>query len=130
MGRKAKVTPAQVSKALQDAHGLQAAAARNLRVSRTTISNYIKDNPSVKAAYDDVNETTIDFVEGELLKNIRNGNIIAQIFYLKTKAKHRGYIERTELTGKEGAPLFDPSTMKPTEIKARAESLLKAKRAK
>lgn len=99
MGRKAKVTPQQVIDALQKYNGLQAAAARALNVSRTTISNYIKDNPGVKSEYDDINEATIDKVEGKLLEQINSGNITAIIFYLKTKAKSRGYIERVEHAG-------------------------------
>ena len=27
------------------------------------------------------------------------------MFYLKTKGKHRGYVERNETTGKDGGPL-------------------------
>ena len=99
MGRKAKVTAEQIIEALQTANGLQAAAARALRVSRTTVNNWIRDNPAVKAAYEDVNETTIDKVEGKLLEQVNSGNIAAIIFYLKTKAKHRGYVERTEHAG-------------------------------
>ena len=41
-------------------------------------------------------------VEGQLLSQIRRGNITAIIFFLKTKAKHRGYVERHEYTGKDG----------------------------
>ena len=32
-----------------------------------------------------------------LFKQIKNGNITGQIFYLKTKGKHRGYIEKTQI---------------------------------
>lgn len=100
MTRKKEFTNEQIIKALQDANGLQAAAAIKLKTSRTTIANYIKNNEDVKAAYDDVNETTIDKVEGKLLEQVNGGNITAIIFYLKTKAKHRGYVERQEIEGK------------------------------
>jgi len=106
---KKKVTPQQVIEALQNSNGLQAGAARALKVSRQTIANYIKNDPIIAAAYEDVNETTIDKVEGKLLENINAGNIVAQIFYLKTKAKHRGYVERIEATGKDGKDLPAPS---------------------
>ena len=34
---------------------------------------------------------------GQFLQAIRDGNIVATIFFLKTKARHRGYSERLEL---------------------------------
>lgn len=105
MTRTKAFTNEQIIKALQDANGLQASAAVKLKTSRTTIANYIKDNKDVKAAYDDVNETTIDKVESKLLEQVNGGNITAIIFYLKTKAKHRGYVERQEVTGKDGKDL-------------------------
>jgi len=55
-----------------------------------------EDFATVKAAYEEANERTIDMVEGQLLTQIKRGNITAIIFFLKTKAKHRGYIERHE----------------------------------
>lgn len=107
MARKKEFTPAQIIEALHKANGIQANAARILKTSRTTINNYIKDNDEIRAAYEQVNETTIDKVEGKLLEQINKGNITAIIFYLKTKAKHRGYIERTEHTGTgEGGALI------------------------
>ena len=98
MGRKAKLKPEQVIAALQEFSGLQAAAAAKLKVSRSTIANYIEKYDDVKAAYTDVNESTIDRVESRLLKEIDKGNITAIIFYLKTKARHRGYLERYDVT--------------------------------
>lgn len=105
MARKKEFTPKEIIEALDSASGIQASAARKLGTSRQTIMNYIKDNPEVKAAYDVVNETTIDKVESKLLEQVNSGNITAIIFYLKTKAKHRGYVERQEVTGKDGKDL-------------------------
>ena len=100
-----KYTAAQMIQAIQESNGILAMAARKLQCSRTTVYRYIQNYPTVKDAYDEANETNIDFVEGKLMENIRNGNVTAQIFFLKTKAKHRGYVERQEFTGKEGGPL-------------------------
>lgn len=104
-GRPEQFKPEQVIRAIQGAQGLLAGAARLLECSRTTVYAYVKKYPEVQAALEEQNETTKDFVEGKLIDQIRNDNITAIIFYLKTKAKDRGYIERTEHSGPDGAPL-------------------------
>lgn len=38
----------------------------------------------------------LDFAEGKLQRAIRNDNMTAIIFYLKTQGRHRGYVERAE----------------------------------
>ena len=95
----------QIIEALKTAKGLKSHAAKALGCSRNTIDKYIKDYPTVATAYAEVNEKTIDDVESKLLNQIDDENITAIIFYLKTKAKHRGYIERQEVTGKDGSPV-------------------------
>jgi PBP1b-binding outer membrane lipoprotein LpoB len=92
-GRKLKFTSAEIIQALDDAYGIQASAARALGMGRSTMVDYIARDPKIKAAYEQINETTIDRVENKLLQQIDAGNITAIIFYLKTKAKSRGYIE-------------------------------------
>ena len=39
----------------------------------------------------------LDFAESQLHKQIQNGEVSSTIFYLKTKGKKRGYIERQEI---------------------------------
>ena len=74
--------------------GILAAAARELKCSRTTVYTYIKKYPTIKHAYIEANETNKDFVEGKLMQSIDGGNVTAMIFFLKTKARDRGYVER------------------------------------
>lgn len=102
MTKNGKFTADEMIDAIVEAEGNLAEAARRLHCSRTTIYSYIEKYATVKAAYNDINESTIDFVEGKLLSEIRKGNITAIIFFLKTKAKHRGYIERQEVSGADG----------------------------
>jgi len=66
---------------------------------------YIKDYPSVAEAATEARERMIDFAESKLYQNIKAGDNTAIIFYLKTQAKHRGYIERSELSGIGGEPI-------------------------
>ena len=91
--------------ALKKNNGIMARAAQALGCARSTVSNYIDRYPTVKAAFDEANETNIDFVESKLMSNINSGDTTAIIFFLKTKAKHRGYVERQEVTGADGKDL-------------------------
>ena len=51
-----------------------------------------------------IENIALDFVESQLFKNIKEGKTSEMIFYLKTKGKKRGYIERQEITGADGMP--------------------------
>lgn len=76
--------------------------------SRTTHYRWLEEDADYKAEVEAINEANIDLAEGELLKNIKAGDTTSLIFFLKTKGKGRGYIEkveqkieaRTEVTGK------------------------------
>ena len=46
---------------------------------------------------DEVKEGLLDFAEHQLLSNIKEGKTAEILFYLKTKGKKRGYIERQEV---------------------------------
>jgi hypothetical protein len=52
----------------------------------------------------DIENIALDFAESQLHQQIGNNNTTATIFYLKTKGKKRGYIERQEITGADGIP--------------------------
>jgi hypothetical protein len=86
----------QVIEAIELAKGNLTQAARLLKCNRNTVYGYMNRYSTVKDAYERVNEETIDLVEDKLMTQIERGNITAIIFYLKTKAKHRGYVERQE----------------------------------
>lgn len=107
---KEKYTATQVIDAIDKSQGIIKHAARLLNCSRRTIHNYIERYPSVADAYEDTNEGMIDYVESKLIEQISVGNTTAIIFYLKTKAKHRGYAERTEVTGADGKPIQTQQT--------------------
>lgn len=75
-------------------------SCKQIKIARQTHYDWINNNEIYKQAYHDITESVIDYVESSLLKNIKDGNVTAQIFFLKTKAKHRGYVERTEVINK------------------------------
>lgn len=78
--------------------------ARSFGVSRTTIYKHLNKHPELKVYLADEREKMIDNVESVLYNQALDGNITAVIFFLKTQGKNRGYIERQEITGKDGEP--------------------------
>ena len=100
-----KYTAEQMIDALAESMGMISPAARKLGCSRTTIRRYLAEYPEIAEAIEDANEEVNDIAELKLLDAIKRGEAWAICFRLKTKAKNRGYVERAELTGTNGAPV-------------------------
>ena len=65
-------------------------------ISRTTYYKYYNSDEQFKEQVKSIGDEAIDFVESQLFELIKNGNIAATIFFLKTKGKKRGYSEKQE----------------------------------
>jgi hypothetical protein len=100
-----KYTAEQMIDALAKSMGMISPAARKLGCSRDTIRRYLAENAEIKQVIEDADEEVNDIAELKLLDAIKRGEAWAICFRLKTKAKHRGYIEKAELTGTNGAPV-------------------------
>jgi hypothetical protein len=85
-----------IIEALEQSLGVVTTACKKVGVGRTTFYQWLKDDDDFKKQVDDINNIALDFAESQLHKQISDGNTSATIFYLKTKGKNRGYIERTE----------------------------------
>lgn len=107
-GRPERFTPDEVIAALRKARGIMRYAASSLGCHRTTISGMAKRHAEVQAVLEEETEGLIDTAEGKLAEAIARGELGAIIFFLKTRGKRRGYIERGELTGADGKPLLPP----------------------
>ena len=105
MAKKNGYTAQQIIDALNDADGYVSKTASLLKCTPRTVYNYRDKFPTVAEAWEAIREKRHDYVENALHLQIRDGNITAIIFYLKTQAKDRGYVERQEFTGKSGEPL-------------------------
>ena len=64
---------------------------------RKTIWEWRKKYPEFDAACHDCEETAVDFVETKLYKLINDGAEASTIFYMKTKGRKRGYVEKHEV---------------------------------
>lgn len=74
-------------------------------VSRNTLKVWRETDPDFAEAEASVQYEVGDFVENALIRKINDGDTTAIIFYCKTKLRTRGYVERKELTGADGAPM-------------------------
>lgn len=75
---------------------------KDMNIPRSLYYVWVKKYPDFLESVNDVCEQITDFVENKLLGLIDQNNTQAIIFYLKTKGKNRGYIEKNEIdmTGK------------------------------
>lgn len=94
---KIEHTKKALIEALEKSLGVVTTACKLVGVNRSTFYQYVKDDPEFAEAVKDIDEVTIDFAESQLHKQIKDGNTTATIFYLKTKGKKRGYVEKTEI---------------------------------
>lgn len=84
-------------KALEKSLGVVTTAAKAAGIDRLTHYNWMRTDPKYKAAVESIADIALDFAESQLHKNMQNGSDAATIFYLKTKGKRRGYVEKTEV---------------------------------
>jgi len=91
--------------ALEKSLGVVTTAAKNSGVARQLHYDWIKQDENYRQAVEAIGDIALDFAESQLHKQIQEGNTTATIFFLKTKGKGRGYIERNEIAGVENEPL-------------------------
>lgn len=94
---------ARVLEALRESNGVVTDACKKAGVERPLFFQWLKEDSGFAEAVADTGEIAIDFAEASLFDQIRRKEAAATIFYLKTKGKRRGYVERQEITGAEGA---------------------------
>ena len=92
--------------ALEKSLGVVTSACKTVKINRSTHYDWLNDDPEYNKSVIDIQEIAIDFVESQLHKQILDGNTTATIFFLKTKGKKRGYIERSEVHTINGKPDF------------------------
>ena len=113
---KIQHTKKALLESLEKSLGVVTTACKQVGIDRTTFYRYYKEDKEFKKQVDDLSNVAKDFVESQLFKQIQDGVPTSTIFYLKTKAKDRGYIERREydLSGSVKSKLIEwtPATKK------------------
>ena len=91
--------------ALHQSLGVVTSACKAVGISRETHYKWLREDVDYKYQVDDLSNIALDFAESQLHNQIKNGSTPATIFYLKTKGKKRGYIERQEIQHENLEPL-------------------------
>lgn len=116
------ISKKDILESLEQHHGIVSIACKNIGLARSTFYNWVATDPEFKKEVDEIQEVAIDHVESKLFEKI-NGvwtegrgededgeplvykqppSDTAIIFYLKTKGKKRGYIEKSEIDHTSG----------------------------
>lgn len=106
---------AQFIQAIKNHRGLLTVACQKVNICYHTYRRWYKENEEfqkeVDKALEQAHEKTTDYAEDKLFEAMERNELTATIFYLKTKGKKRGYVERQEITGKDGESLFEKETL-------------------
>ena len=95
----------QMIEALGKSLGVVTTACTNVGISRDTHYRWLKEDPEYKRRVVELENIALAFAESHLHLLIKDGSPAATIFYLKTKGKRRGYVERQEIELAEKKPL-------------------------
>jgi len=87
----------QFLEALKAKFGNMTEACAAVNIARQTPYNWRRKDPVFAAGWDDVVESLKDFAESKLFQNIQAGKEASIFFFLKCRAKDRGYIERMDI---------------------------------
>lgn len=97
MDKNRHIKKEAILKALENSLGVVTLACKQADIPRSTYYKWLKEDNEFSKSVKEIENIALDFAESQLHTQIKDGSTSATIFYLKTKGKKRGYIERSEL---------------------------------
>lgn len=104
--------------ALEKSLGIVTTACKMVGIHRDTHYSWLNSDLEYKRQVESIADMTLDFAESQLHKQIKDGEVSSTIFYLKTKGKKRGYIERVEQEVTVHKPIIIDWTENTTDTQA------------
>jgi hypothetical protein len=100
-------------KAIKESRGVKAMVAATVGCSRQTVDNALAKWPELVEMMDAARSSLVSLATSALVEDITDktsdGHVRAYMFVLKTLGKDEGFVERSEVTGADGAALLDVS---------------------
>lgn len=94
--QRTTIAKAAMLDALKASLGVITQAARQVGIDPRTHYKWYDSDPEYRDRYDELRDLALDYAETQLYSHMKH-NVAACIFYLKTKGRHRGYIEKQEI---------------------------------
>lgn len=99
MANKRRYGRTHVEPYIDKSNGVLSVVAKRSGLDRRTVERILSEHPDLRERLENERESMKDFAESKLFKQIDAENMTAIIFYLKTQAQDRGYIERQIVVG-------------------------------
>jgi len=99
MNKSRQIKKEMLIKSLEQSLGVVTLACKKLDIPRSTYYKWLNEDEAFRKEVEGIQDVALDFAESQLHQQISNNSTAATIFYLKTKGKKRGYVERQEITG-------------------------------
>jgi hypothetical protein len=97
-------TEDELALALEQHRGFVSFTAKSLGISFQALYNRISKSPRLQQVRKAVEEAFLDCAENNIVTAVIQGKDLRTSQYvMSTKGRHRGYVERTEVTGADGA---------------------------
>jgi predicted transcriptional regulator len=97
MNKSRHIKKESLLKSLEQSLGVVTVACRQADIPRSTFYKWLNEDKEFTEQVKEMANVALDFAESALHKQIQDGIPASTIFYLKTKGKQRGYIERQEI---------------------------------
>lgn len=88
---------------LEKTRGIVTTACKMAKLSKNTYYEWYKSDENFRKKAELISEVGLDMAESQLHKLIDQGCVPAVIFYLKTKGKHRGFVEKSIVQNETGS---------------------------
>jgi len=97
MNKSRHIKKETMLQALENSLGVVTVACKSANIPRSTYYKWLKEDEVFAKEVKEIENIALDFAESQLHSQMKDGNTSATIFFLKTKGKKRGYVERSEL---------------------------------
>ena len=97
MDKSRHIKKESILKALEKSLGIVTVACKNANIPPSTFYKWLNEDEEFAKQVQDIENIALDFGESQLHKQIGDGSTSATIFFLNTKGKRMGYVEKSEL---------------------------------